>query len=91
MAAGRFEWAGDDLAGGLDRLRRELGALGPVCGDDEAGRAFGAEHERARAGIEAAAARLAACAEGIGRGLRVMADAVERAEAASTISGAGGR
>lgn len=77
------------LAGELDsssrRLTEGLAALGDVCGGDEAGTAFAAEHDAARSRVEAAVANLIRCTQGMADGLLAAAASFEEAEAASTI------
>lgn len=77
------------LAGELDasagRMAEGLAALGDVCGDDEAGRAFAADHDAARARVEAAVANLTRCTRGMAVGLLATAASFEEAEAASTV------
>jgi hypothetical protein len=87
-AATRFDAAGADLTAALRHLHDELGPLGDVCGDDEAGGVLAAELVPARRRIEAALANLAACSAGTARGLLAMADVVDEAERAATIPGA---
>lgn len=84
-AATRCTWVADDLETAIDHLVDGLATMGDVCGDDEAGRAFAADHDAARTRIEAAVANLTRCARGMANGLLVTAATFEDAEAASTI------
>jgi hypothetical protein len=75
------------LEAALVRLQGRLSSLGDVCGNDEQGRSFAAGYQPKAELLERALRQMVKGLEDVDRGLRLMADNYDGAEAASQMAG----